>query len=331
MESSSYSNMISKKLSILILALILCIFILYQIFNSTRNHQVRESQIIGLVFYGRQKQFSILYRYLLRNLKVNGGVLDKIIFAVRTDKKSDLDYLNDIMKQNHSYFERVFLTNQNFVKFYNFLNDEDLIFKIDDDIVFIANGTFEKMLKEYETNNGFILSANVVNHPLLSIVHSRIRAILPFVESKDNKWILDGSTMEIDKTIVYGINYQVGTCWWDNGKCGAIAHESFLHHVANDNLKVYDFKRWDFHTEFYGRWSINFILFRGKFINKMPRTGDDEESISNHVSRQYGRHGYALGSAVVCHFSFNFQKEYLYTTDILDRYDKLSKDYLMKI
>lgn len=285
------------------------------------------NQVVGLVFYGRKRQFSILFRYLQRNLKVNGGVLDKIIFAVRTDNITDLNYLEDIMKQNYSYYERVILTNKNFDSFYSFLKDDDLIFKIDDDIVFIANGTFEKMLKEYEQNNGFILSANVVNHPLLSLAHTRIKAILPFREKEDGKWSLIDKAIEIDKTMVYGIKYQVGTCWWSNGRCAAIAHESFLHHVANDNLDVYDFKRWDFHSEAYGRWSINFILFRGKIINKMPRTGDDEEMISNHLSSMHRRHGYALGSAVVCHFSYNFQKEYLYTTNILDRYDELSKSY----
>ena len=82
-----------------------------------------------------------------------------------------------------------------------------------------------------------------------------------------------------------------------------------------------------FHTEFYDRWSINFILFRGKYLNKIGGR-DDEEIISNYLSRQNGRHGYALGSAVVCHFSFNYQKEYLYSTDILDKYDQLSKKYL---
>jgi hypothetical protein len=295
--------------------------------NLKVKKQINNTTVIGLVFYGRERQFSILYRYLLPNLKVNGGVLDKIIFAVRTDKKSDLGYLDAIMKQNHSYFERVFLTNQNFVNFYHMLKDDDLVFKIDDDIVFISNGTFERMLDEYLNNNGFILSANVINHPLLSIVHARIRAILPFVESNNNTWIWDEKTLEIDKTVGYGIKYEVGTAWWNSGKNAALAHSSFLYHALKNNLDVYDFKRWDFHSEFYGRWSINFILSKGRFLNRIIE-GDDEEWISNHVMRRYGRHGYALGSAVVCHFSYNYQKEYLYSTNILEKYDNLSKIYL---
>ncbi len=84
-----------------------------------------------------------------KNLKVNGGILDKIVFSVRTDNKKDLEYLDSILKQNKSYFEkRVFPAYYGFKELYDELPHEDLIFKIADDIVFIAPNTFENMLKE---------------------------------------------------------------------------------------------------------------------------------------------------------------------------------------
>ena len=303
--------------------------------NITRNpskpkYNLNGTNVIGLVFFGRKRQFSILYHYLVANLKINGGVLNKLIFAVKDARKEDLNYLNKVLKNVYSpYFEKVDLLNTKYHFIYNTLKDDDLVFKIDDDIVFISNGTFEKMLEEYVNNNGFILSANVINHPLLSNVHARMRAILPFKEIENNKWLLDNSTNEIDKTVGYGMQYKVGTCWWKSGRCGALAHESFFYHILRNNLDIYDFKRWDFHYDFYGRWSINFILFKGKIVNKIALE-DDEEWISNYLSRSYRRHGYALGSAVVSHFSYNFQKEYLYTTNILDKYDQLSKEYFRK-
>jgi hypothetical protein len=288
----------------------------------------RNATIVGLVFYGRKAQFTILQRYLLPNLKINGGILDKIIFAVKTDKKPDLDHLETIMSENHSYFERIFLTNKNFVDFYKFLKDDDLIFKIDDDIVFIGNGTFEKMLEEYIKNNVLILSANVINHSMLSHVHARLKAILPFKihPQANSTWILDSNSEEIDTTEAKSIKYELGTKWWFSGHCAAIAHESFLHHIANGNLDIYDFKRWDFHSVEYSRWSINFILFKGKYVNKIEGF-DDEEAISNHISRKYGKHGYALGSAIVSHFSYFPQISYLLTTNLLEKYSSLSKVY----
>ena len=93
-----------------------------------------------------------------------------------------------ILKQNKSYFEkRVFPSNRDFKGVYDNLPDEDIIFKIDDDIVFIAPNTFENMLKEYLINNLIVLSANVINHPLLSYVHARMMAPIPFYENKDNR------------------------------------------------------------------------------------------------------------------------------------------------
>ena len=91
---------------------------------------------------------------------------------------------------------------------YTIIYNNDLVFKMDDDVVFISNGTFEKMLEEYLTKSHFILSANVVNHPQLSYVHARLRAILPFYEVKDFQWEKSkNSSEEIDNTIAMGADY----------------------------------------------------------------------------------------------------------------------------
>jgi hypothetical protein len=125
---------------------------------------------------------------LEKNLKVNGGILEKIVFNVKTNNKKDLEYLDSISKQNKSYFEkRVIPFNHDFKGVYDYLPDDDLIFKIDDDIFFIAPNTFENMLKEYLINNLIVLSTNAINHPLLSHVHARMMAPIPFYENKDNR------------------------------------------------------------------------------------------------------------------------------------------------
>jgi hypothetical protein len=129
----------------------------------------------AVVFFGRRRQTEILLRYLEKSVKANGGVLDKIVFAVKTSKKEDLEYLDEIMVQKKPYIERImFAATGHFREIYAGMNDNDLVFKIDDDVVFIANGTFEKMIQEYMSNQLLFLSANVVNHPLLSYVHARM-------------------------------------------------------------------------------------------------------------------------------------------------------------
>ena len=233
--------------------------------------------IIAFVFYGRRKSASILFRYLDKNLKINGGILDKIVIAVRTKNEQDLSYLKTFIKTNRNskccYEIRNFNSKENYKAIYTSLHDNDLVFKIDDDVVFISNGTFEKMLEEYLTKNHFILSANVVNHPQLSYVHARLRAILPFYEVKEFVWEKSAnSSEEIDGTIAMGADYGPTSKWWENPKLGAIAHESFIYHVNNKNLDIFDFRIWDFNTVEYHRWSINFILIWGAFLNKINST-----------------------------------------------------------
>jgi hypothetical protein len=103
---------------------------------------------------------------------------------------------------------------------------------------------------------------------------------------------------------------------------GAITHESFFVHYKNGNLKKYDFHKYN-----YSRWSINFILFKGKYA-KYVFCKDfshlaDEQIISIKIPMKLKKHAYALGSALVSHFSYQNQYKYLSKTDILKRYDIL--------
>ncbi len=121
-----------------------------------------------------------MLRYLEKNLRVN-KILEKIVFNVKTNNKIDLEYLDSIFKQNKSYFEkRVFPANYDFKELNDNLPDDDLIFKINDDIVLTAPNTFENMLKEYLINNIIVLAANGINQPLLShvLVRRNIKELL---------------------------------------------------------------------------------------------------------------------------------------------------------
>ncbi len=214
---------------------------------------------------------------------------------------------------------------------YTCLDDDDLVFKIDDDIVFISNGSFENMIIEYLKNDHFILSANVVNHPILSASHLRLRAILPFHQVSEFSFKKsENKSEEIDKTLVMGI--VDSKMWWSNGSLAAISHESLLYNVYNNNIGVYDFKIYDFNTIDYTRWSINFILSWGKNFNKINTVSNykisDEVILGMNIPKKMKKHSVALGSAVVSHFSYFPQANYLSKTDLLEKYHHLSIYYL---
>jgi hypothetical protein len=332
----------------LILLVIFIIFISYsnfeiKIFNEipkiNRNEDLfkkanfKVNNTYALVFFGRRAQTQILMRFLVKNLKINGGVLDKIVFAVKTKNKEDLEYLDSIMRQNKTYFKRVlFPSTKHYREIYLSMEDNDLVFKIDDDIVFIHDGTFERMLEEYFNDNLLFLSANVVNHPLLSHVHARMMANMPFDQISEFQWTKSVNKSNLDSTECQNGEYNPFSKWWKNPKCTVLVHESFLYHALKNELDVYDFKKWDFHHMGYERWSINFVLMRGIYANKMkkmfPNMDNDEVAISRDMPKVFGKHCFSLGSAIVVHFSYYPQREFLQKTNLLQRYNNFSKIFL---
>ena len=299
--------------------------------------------IVANVFYGRKLYTKILFRYLDRNLKTNGGILDKVIISnhlqpEKVNVTDELIFLNNYLDEHKEGYEVI--TFKNIVAFnslYTVLHNNDLVFKIDDDIVFISDGTFEAMVDEYFKNNHLILSANVINHHTLSPIHANMNLMEPFYETPQMTWIKsDNKTVQFNglaNTCINDVNI-----WKENPKCGAIAHENFLYHtyLKKFNLNAYNFILYNFNAHAYKRWRTNFLLFKGSIVNKIkyiyPLVGSDEEILTVLLPQKYKKHSFALGSAVVVHFSYSSgQVEYLEKTDILKKYEKLSIDYLENI
>lgn len=75
-----------------------------------------------------------------RNLKAYGGVLDEMQFVVHTNKKTDLEYLDDLLKSEPDHFKKVeppgHCLGVNYGCIWEAVTDTDTLYiKIDDDIV----------------------------------------------------------------------------------------------------------------------------------------------------------------------------------------------------
>jgi hypothetical protein len=57
------------------------------------------------------------------------------------------------------------------------LEKDTYYFKVDEDVVYIGEGAIKAMVEEALRNRFLFLSANVINHALLSHVHSRLGAL----------------------------------------------------------------------------------------------------------------------------------------------------------
>ncbi len=104
--------------------------------NEEENFDTKccDKNITALVFYGRKQNVEILIKYLIANLRKNGGILDKIKFAVKTNNTNDLNYLNELLK----LYPKEFSSNTNFdpenkngyASMYDILKDDEYFFKI---------------------------------------------------------------------------------------------------------------------------------------------------------------------------------------------------------
>ncbi|KAF5025769.1 hypothetical protein F66182_2102 [Fusarium sp. NRRL 66182] len=150
------------------------------------------NKIMGLVFYGRRQSVSILDCYLKRNLVKNGGLLDGVIFVERTQDPQDLDLLNKLLESESTYEKwHVEMSDTDnfssgFGNSYDKVEDNVMYVKIDDDIVFMEDSVIPSIVKKkIEHPEYYIVSANVVNQPLLSWVHWNLGAIRPYLPEVD--------------------------------------------------------------------------------------------------------------------------------------------------
>jgi len=76
------------------------------------------------------------FRFRQRNLKSNGGILDEVIFAVKTEDKADLAFVDELV-QYPGY--RKYVATQEYEGFsgsWECVNETDTIYvKVDDDVV----------------------------------------------------------------------------------------------------------------------------------------------------------------------------------------------------
>jgi hypothetical protein len=145
-------------------------------------------EIIAAVMYSRRDRTAILDCYLQRNLASNGGYLDKVIFVPETGTEEQLDWLSALVSSTPGYYllgspgegyddEQVFA----FGRAWALAQTGPLYIQISSEIVFIANDTIALIvLTRLEHPDYFLISANVVNQPILAWVHHHLGVVRPY-------------------------------------------------------------------------------------------------------------------------------------------------------
>lgn len=259
-----------------------------------------------LIFAGRKETMEILMP------QITSDYIDEIIIGVNTNNQSDLDYIYSLQnKFDKIVYEEVpkhikRCSQESFRHFYTKMENEDTIyFKLDDDLIYIEPGYFEKTL-EFR-----------VNHPAYICVYPMI------INNPLCNYLLTDVPMKYNRTNIGEFMYQT---WKD-----PIVAERLLRAFAEfKDEKVWHVKNFEFGKEqnyhLSGgriiRPSINAICFFGKDFKDLDvknYKSDDEEFLTNQVFG-CGRKSIIYGDTLVVHYAFFTQRKYLNSNGILEKY-----------
>ena len=166
---------------------------------ASKSEDVRRSsgRVYACVFTGRWMFLRVLLPYLYRELRQNGGVIDRVIFAMlgyTSETQLKLQHFstaaNNILQDE--FFQFLYLkrdptdghNQQKLAPFYTefyyvvlqrlLRNPADIYFKMDDDIVYLHPNVFSSMLKNKNSSDCFIHFGNIVTNWRCNWLHQEI-------------------------------------------------------------------------------------------------------------------------------------------------------------
>jgi len=259
-----------------------------------------------LIFAGRKETMEILMP------QIKSDYIDEIIIGVNTNNQSDLDYIYSL-KDNFKkiVYEEVpegikRCSQESFRHFYTKMEDEDTIyFKLDDDLIYIEPGYFEKTL-EFRVNHPEYICVYpmIINNPLCNYLLSK-------------------------KGVPFKYNSDPYTLMFMSWKDPEVAEKLLKTFSEFKEEQIWKIENFEFGKEMnikgrYGliRPSINAICFFGKdfrLLNVKNYKSDDEEFLTNEVFG-CGRKSIIQGNTLVAHYAFFTQRNYLNSKNILELY-----------
>lgn len=260
-----------------------------------------------LIFAGRKNTMSILMP------QIKSEFIDEIVIGVNTNNQEDLDFIYSLRdkEQKITYLEVPEnikrCSQESFRFFYTKMEDEDTIyFKLDDDLIYIEPGYFEKTLKfRCEHPEYICVYPMIINNPLCNYL---LQNDIPMKYKKDNIGEFMFNTWKDPDVAEHLLRL-----------FAQFKDESFWH------VENFEFgKEQNYHLS-NGRVirpSINAICFFGKDFKELrvkEYENDDEEFLTNQVF-DCGRKSVVYGDTLVTHYAFFTQRKYLDSKNTLRFY-----------
>jgi hypothetical protein len=129
----------------------------------------------------------------------------------------------------------------------------------------------------------------------------------------------------LERTPIMATEYDAFGPALNHWTVAAQQHYSFFEHLENNELWRYKFHIWDY---FYDRMGIQFIAMMGRDINlgKPMTMQDDEQYLSEIMTKKLKRHAVIDGRGLAAHYSFGGQRGGMASTDVLERYRSFAEE-----
>jgi len=273
-----------------------------------KNHRV-----VAAIPAGRKRYLEILVPYI----NANRHIIDVCHIWCNSVNPDDIDYMHSLADTD-PFFQVVsaLIPVNGIHSVYHFfaecIEPHTLYIRFDDDICWVAPDAVDRLLQCRLDNPAyFLVFANTVNNSICSYIHQRLG--------------------------IFGV--EQGQCEYDclgpnshaNPRLAALAHTTFLNRLANNSLSSYYFDRWVAYG--YERISINCFCWLGSdFAEFNGKVGEDDEAwLTQDKPRQLGRPTAICGTALVSHFAYYTQREWLEkNTELLERYGLTSMESMRR-
>jgi len=274
------------------------------------------------VFLGREKNIKILHFYIELGLKENS--IDEYLMFDFSRNISDHHFISfEYNRLFSKYPNRIFLFDNyseiksdkvNWNPFYKTIyeqsNDNDIIIKCDDDILFIDIYELKNAIQNrFQDKESFLIHSNCINNGVCAYYQSHLYPSM--IENELKKYPKGGllGVLFEKPEIALSIHYQ----------------------FTNDLLQSFDtINKYIISDKYINtRISINFILINGcdtKYLKDI--SFDDEYQLSCFIPESLCRYNKIIGNFITSHLSYGFQnKVILKNNNIINLYNEIKNFY----
>lgn len=297
---------------------------------------------------GRKASMKCLFKEIIKHK----DIIDEYHLWVNTSVDEDLDYINNFAEENSDFVQLKYGCEEldptqmgkahNVKRFYNYcIEPNTFYFKVDDDIIFLENNIFE-VLSQYKINNPetFLVYPMIINNYWCTHFLRKYDAIdVPECRVCDGSWYTDfenaretmkncpgtmSDNLDEPKPRDYIPEDRIMSplYWYDPQFAYQILNNTYEYIVKN-KLSDLDIPNIDLDYE---PVSINFVMWSGEDFAKFDgnvKSVDDEPWLSMFYPLKFDLKNVVVGNTRAVHYAYWPQRNYLDTTDILSKYEKL--------